>query len=529
MGRGKGAATEQKDMTGQAIKAAITSVVQEAIQHKVESQIWKNIERAAQSSKEKVNWMEIIECFVESFCSSTISAYEKESWFHSLDLSQVVEEAVYDKLPAAQFRGVHPQHLREFLHDRFSESYARILQEVHVDRVAWETSEELFGREKDKAMFKKLSVAIRKSWTQTRDAILEEMINNQRRDPADLADDFAKRWIDNACGRLFQSIDDVHQLIPKEVTMRKFQEMFQRSCLPTPLSDIIGPPPKGWSVINRAVREAYSGGVKGIEAEYVTKKSKKTGPVFLKIWPDVPGQRREHPSEPGTHWTRQDFDEYFKKLGYDDNFIQQQWDMSTPEGETPVQHPPWEPRPKRFKGSGENASKGKGKGKASGANKGPPPAPVVSDKMFDAENVEFSTLPYQQSINQVEWKASPMIPIKQEVAEQMSQAFSRDLNPLQPFQPASTAPPMISTMGNVPAASAAAGLFAYEATFGQMRCPECVNGVNCKGGPIDDLYKHNQMERYDIYCSTCWADFTLANPNAFMEGELIPRSSLPGT
>lgn len=254
---GKGPKKNQQDRTTEAIQAALTQGgVADKQFSKVEKKIWLNLEGAAKTSTEEgKTWMEIIEKFCESFCSHTIGAYSKEPWFPSLDLSPVVQEAVYDLLPAAKFRAVHQQHLHQYLLDRFNESYGRIEQEVHVDNLTWDVSEQICPD--DKALFKKLHAFLLKSWTATRETILGEMVKDRRKDPADLADDFARRWINDCCGRISASTGDLQNALPEDVGKTLFQDMFQRGALPSPITNIIGAPPRGWRVVNVAVQDAY--------------------------------------------------------------------------------------------------------------------------------------------------------------------------------------------------------------------------------------------------------------------------------
>lgn len=247
-----------EDRTGNAIRDALKNVAPDNVFGKVEGKIWKFLEKAATTSEEGKTWTDIIESFLESFCNATINLYSKEPWFQMLDLSPVVQEAVYDLLPAAKFRGVHQHHLHQFLVERFHEVFGRIEQEVHIDNVVREIAESIFNVEEDKALLKKLHGFLWKAWTATRESVLAEMVKNRRKDPADLADDFARKWIDDACGRLWSSFSEtLRDTMPEEVAMRMFQDLFQRGSLPTPITNIVGPPPRGWRVVNVSVADAF--------------------------------------------------------------------------------------------------------------------------------------------------------------------------------------------------------------------------------------------------------------------------------
>lgn len=263
---GWGKKKEWKEPKVETPEDRIANVIQAALENvevekpsKVEKKIWQNLEKAAAEATEKGTWMEIIECFVENFCTMTIQAYQKEPWFPSLDLTGVIQEGVYDLLPATKFRSVHQQHLHQFLIDKFNESYGRIEQEVHIDNLIWEVCDEI--SKEDKPLFKKLHKFLMNSWTKTREKVLGEMVKNRRKDPADIADSFAQTWIEDAFFRIWRALGghegDMYTVMPEDMLMRIFQDMFQQGALPTPISNIVGPPPKGWRVVNKTIQNAY--------------------------------------------------------------------------------------------------------------------------------------------------------------------------------------------------------------------------------------------------------------------------------
>lgn len=242
-----------------ALRHVVESCVEENQIHAVEKKIRGALNKSSGLLGEAgASWEECLEKFVEQFCGTVIHALGREPWFADLDLAVFIQEAAYEILPPHKFRGIPEARLRGKLQDTFEEAYGRIDQECHVDWVIWEMSETISGE--DKSLGKKAKSFLSKAWMSSRTQVLDEMVGNPRKEPAEFADDFATKWVSDSFNRLWQATSGaLEDALNEDAARAMFQDAFQKGCLPTPITRETGIPPKGWKPVNTAVAEAYAG------------------------------------------------------------------------------------------------------------------------------------------------------------------------------------------------------------------------------------------------------------------------------
>lgn len=219
---------------------------------------------AAEPEMLDLPWRELCHMLIEYGMHGYAASCSETEWFYEIDLKPAFLYAAWEIMTATgQALEVDEIALQELVKDE----YEAKLELTLLDRAMWEVCQEACTDDKAKA---KLFQVVSKTYWPAFDEVADSHAfrtsksrrgggPNEARD-LQFVQDFTQRWIEDAMGRVWSSID--RSIMNEESFVRLFQSLVAPfglendfSCMPGVLLESIGRPPPDWDFITQTVRD----------------------------------------------------------------------------------------------------------------------------------------------------------------------------------------------------------------------------------------------------------------------------------
>lgn len=199
-----------------------------------------------------VSYEEATEKFVTSAMHSYNASCGEKDWFFEIDLIPAFTAAAYELVQGQ--RGATFQRVNE----KVCTVYEAMLDSILLSKAMWEATSKTFPVASVQG---KVFAAVQKGY----EPAYQDTLNDMRpRKELERVEDFLRRWLEDTMKRAWNSVEESEKNLNPSTVSRLFQNLLapfgedhQFSCVPTVLTEHIGPPPRKWAFVSKSVKELF--------------------------------------------------------------------------------------------------------------------------------------------------------------------------------------------------------------------------------------------------------------------------------